>query len=48
MQKYQEKSYIFQHYFFVYIETDFIWEGVPILYIASDHPVIRILGTGCA
>lgn len=47
MQKYQDKSYIFQYYFFVYIETDFIG-GVPILYIASDHPVIRSLGTGCA
>lgn len=29
MQKYQEKSYIFQHYFFVYLETDFIGEGRP-------------------
>lgn len=29
MQKYKEKSYIFQHYFFAYLETDFIGIGRP-------------------
>ena len=41
MQKYQDKSYIFQIVFFEYIETDFKKRGgIPILDIASDHPVI--------